>query len=657
MRGGGVLRRVRMPWVVAGLAAGALARVVIPIGPAEKTNHVRLAIVATGEKNPAASGSEVWVFGLFNAEGDCLVPATVFTQTGDWAVRDDVVVSHEHQPATLSWEGVLPGAVELRLLSHPWSGVVRVESREGIQRLDLYAATGDVKKVRLPGGRPRAWWQQVLLEAAMVVSVGALAVFLMRWLAARPPKAPPAPVSPWAWAAWAMPCALVWTTYLLAFWPGAMTSDTFDQWAQIISGQFNDWHCFTHTAFLWLMTRIWLSPAPVVVVQIIALSAVTGWILARFAVLGMPRPMAWVLCGLFALMPGTSIVLVLWKDVPHSIAVLGLTMLVLDVVSSAGECLRRWSRLLLLGAVTTLMALLRSNAPLAAFGTLALLLLCYRQRWRGLALTLALSLGVWWGLRQIVFPGLGVTPAAPKMTWWYAHQIAAQVAGGTPVTSDEQEVLRRMAPDRDGVLSYDPYRIDATVFDGHFRTSVLLEPEPLRRLWWTLLWRNPTVSVQHFIRASQSIWRVAHPPEMHLVTIPLGLDGEGHLKTIFGAEVLDRVVPPALLRTVSVPVTSPIVPLLTRRLGRWLRASADPAWSWLCWGSGLYLYVAIVGGALAAVRTRTATYLLVLAPVCLTAFGLVLFAVSSEFRFVSPIFMVGMLFGPFLLWVPRRPPD
>jgi len=46
----------------------------------------------------------------------------------------------------------------------------------------------------------------------------------------------------------------------------------------------------------------------------------------------------------------------------------------------------------------------------------------------------------------------------------------------------------------------------------------------------------------------------------------------------------------------------------------------------------------------------------VLAPVCLTALGLVLFAVSSEFRFLSPIFMVGMLFGPFLLWVPRSPP-
>ena len=41
-------------------------------------------------------------------------------------------------------------------------------------------------------------------------------------------------------------------------------------------------------------------------------------------------------------------------------------------------------------------------------------------------------------------------------------------------------------------------------------------------------------------------------------------------------------------------------------------------------------------------------------PAVLAFQGLLVFAVSSEFRFVAPIFMVGMLFGPFLLLVPAR---
>src|SRR5438552_9103018 len=170
--------RVCRLWIVAGLAVGTMARVVIPIYPAERTNQVHLVIVATGEKNPAASASEVWVYGLFDAEGDRLVPATAFARTGAWTVRDGVAVSHEQQPGTLSWEGALPRDVELRLLSHPWSGMVRVESRGGTRQLDLYAATERMKKLSLRGGRPRVWWEQALLETAMVVSLGVLALVL-----------------------------------------------------------------------------------------------------------------------------------------------------------------------------------------------------------------------------------------------------------------------------------------------------------------------------------------------------------------------------------------------------------------------------------------------------------------------------------------------
>jgi len=53
-------------------------------------------------------------------------------------------------------------------------------------------------------------------------------------------------------------------------------------------------------------------------------------------------------------------------------------------------------------------------------------------------------------------------------------------------------------------------------------------------------------------------------------------------------------------------------------------------------------------------RTDSTLSLGLVALAGLTALGLLVFAVSSEFRFVAPIFMVGMLFGPFLLLVPAR---
>jgi len=108
-------------------------------------------------------------------------------------------------------------------------------------------------------------------------------------------------------------------------------------------------------------------------------------------------------------------------------------------------------------------------------------------------------------------------------------------------------------------------------------------------------------------------------------------------------------------RRVTPPSTSPKIPVLVAPVSGWLIASGEPRWSWLFWGAPLFLYLAIAGALVCAVRTRTWAYLLVVAPCLLTALGLLVFAVSSEFRFVAPIFMVGMLFGPFLLLVPARP--
>ena len=102
------------------------------------------------------------------------------------------------------------------------------------------------------------------------------------------------------------------------------------------------------------------------------------------------------------------------------------------------------------------------------------------------------------------------------------------------------------------------------------------------------------------------------------------------------------------------PSTNSKIPLLLAPVSGWLMASGEPRWSWLFWGAPLFLHLTIAGALVCAVRTQDWAYLLVVAPTVLTAIGLFAFAVSSEFRFVAPIFMVGILFGPFLLLVPAR---
>ncbi len=112
-------------WLLGALLAGAFLVVVIPLpAPLALVCHT-LAITATGQKDPAAFGSEVWLQGLDLPDGT-QVPLPQFVLDGGWEIKNNVPVSYRHQPATLRWAGCLRGTAQLRLSIHPWSGVAQI---------------------------------------------------------------------------------------------------------------------------------------------------------------------------------------------------------------------------------------------------------------------------------------------------------------------------------------------------------------------------------------------------------------------------------------------------------------------------------------------------------------------------------------------------
>lgn len=60
-----------------------------------------------------------------------------------------------------------------------------------------------------------------------------------------------------------LPCIGIWMFYLLAFYPGLMSPDSFAQWSEASSLKLYDNHPAFHTTFIWLITKIWYSPAAV----------------------------------------------------------------------------------------------------------------------------------------------------------------------------------------------------------------------------------------------------------------------------------------------------------------------------------------------------------------------------------------------------------
>lgn len=130
---------------------------------------VELIIEATGEKGPKAKGSEVWFLGVFQGDDINQVPGEVIADAS-WEPRDQRWVSYQKQPATLRWQSVIDNDVELRLTSHPWSGVATITWQGVPQQLDLYAENDPIRRVVLPLDRTRPEYRS--LHIANVLQVG-----------------------------------------------------------------------------------------------------------------------------------------------------------------------------------------------------------------------------------------------------------------------------------------------------------------------------------------------------------------------------------------------------------------------------------------------------------------------------------------------------
>ena len=127
-----------------------------------------LEIIATGKKNPAAKGSEVWVFGRkYDLRTNLDTPD--FLTDGLWEKRNRDLISYKKQPARLQWRGKLRYDDAVFLMRHPWSGIVEVLWDGNCQKIDLYSEERGYKRVVVPAK---------IYTLARIVFEGALSITL-----------------------------------------------------------------------------------------------------------------------------------------------------------------------------------------------------------------------------------------------------------------------------------------------------------------------------------------------------------------------------------------------------------------------------------------------------------------------------------------------
>jgi hypothetical protein len=462
------------------------------------------------------------------------------------------------------------------------------------------------------------WWAKLL-------ALGLAAVAVVLGLSSAPDRADTRSAS-----GFAAGCALAFVAsgalWLAAFWPAVMSVDSVIQWQQLATGRYDNVHPAFHTGFMWLVSRIgpMPSPAPVAMAQILLLGFALWLCLAELARWGVPRGVLALVTVLFTVLPANGLLAVtLWKDVPYTALMMILGAQLLAVGRTGGEVLRSWGFLVRLSLVTAAVCLLRHNGMVAVVLLGAFLPFTVPRAHRIRAIAPAVVGLLLFGIvAGPVYRTLDVQPADPAFVSAIPIHHVGAIARARPDTfsPEDRAFLEEVAPLATWQDKYFCYSVVPLLYEAKLDTKRFAQSQPdfLRRwLGWAV--QNPRVLLKHQACVSAIVWDVRR---------------RGGFVYLFERQIVPNS---------SGLSQSPKAPQLRAVLERYLDFSTARGQIWWMWGTGLFLYLGIAAALAASLRSRTWSPLMFVLPAVLSAGSIALVSVAQDFRFMYPMYTVGLL--------------
>lgn len=104
---------------------------------AYKNVPLKVTIEATGEKNQASQGTEVWIKSI--QIDDKSIDLQALVEDNEWEFKNGKLVSYQNQPKQLSQLLECKDSIKIELVKHPYSGKAIVSIGNESSELDLYS--------------------------------------------------------------------------------------------------------------------------------------------------------------------------------------------------------------------------------------------------------------------------------------------------------------------------------------------------------------------------------------------------------------------------------------------------------------------------------------------------------------------------------------
>jgi hypothetical protein len=295
---------------------------------------------------------------------------------------------------------------------------------------------------------------------------------------------------------------VTYTTWWLAFFPGIMTSDSFDQWLGAITFKFSNGSPYLYALIMSLLRVFDNTPAPMGMLQLLLFSVIIALFINYARKKGINIIVIFLTVIFFVIWPQFGIYNVtIWKDVMYSVVTLGLGLMSFVYVSDQKVRDKPWS-LYCIVIFSALVALFRFNGIIFLFVPSILFLILRTIDYKKAAKMTVLTVLLYALFANLLLGILGVRQA-PAM----ADGLMVKAVGGiyslkNPNLSEfERMSFEALDTETDWKKYYSCYSVNALIIDimkdnGSDPYSPYLSPDPVvnanwHKAFWSAMLKNP----------------------------------------------------------------------------------------------------------------------------------------------------------------------
>ncbi len=600
-----------------------LAPAVLPLRSANQAGELEVSILATGRKEPRATGTAVALYGG-KRDGEYFdLASCIVTNDGNWAVDGDRLRATA-TPAKLTMKVKVRDTLSFDFASLEEAGVAEI-TWQGTRRAYSLFSPWKVMSVGLTKWEPLSFRHAFTRAGQFLIAVSLTLLLSILLFAALPVRRARTPRHRLFLLASFLYLCLIWGVLWAAFFPGLLSWDSLYQWGQAQTLHMDGIHPPFHTLMIWAVTRIWSSPAAVTACGVIGMAGATAWAFSELVRAGLRTPLAWGLVIPLSLLPFNGfITITLWKDVPFGISMVLLMGLLFKTAETRARFLEAPFARFSMAAALVLVALFRHNGIVPALASIVALIVLGKPR-RAAVQIAAMWLAVFIAVRWPLYQALGVkkipdpTPLAMPL-----QTTGALLQEGIPFSPPDTQLLARVIPvDLWGSL-YSPFNF--STLTPYLNGLVLHSESPgFLKVWVHAFARHPKKSLRAAFRANSFLWRISPYAGAYTYTVSRSIEPNA-----FGL------------------ATKSLIPGLMGTLARFLEWSHGEWPLALLWRPALAMYLFVFLGCLAAIQ-QGPRLLAVMVPMVSNWAGLLAVSGLQDVRFLYPVFVAVFFVAGLLL--------